>query len=77
MKANLLTVPEAAARMAVSEKTTWRMVYGGKLGVVRIGRCVRVTDTSVESVIEGGTTPPKFPDIPESTSDSESWDEQA
>ena len=57
MKKELLTIPQAAGRMAVSEKTTWRMVYAGKLEVVRIGRCVRITGKSVDDVIDGGTTP--------------------
>lgn len=57
MKKELLTIPQAAGRMTISEKTTWRMVYAGKLEVVRIGRCVRVTGKSVDDVIDDGTTP--------------------
>lgn len=58
----LLTVPEAAERMTISEKSTWRMVYARTLEVVRIGRSVRVTGTSVDEVIEKGTTPPVRPE---------------
>lgn len=58
MKKKLLTIPQAAERMTVSNKTAWRMLYAGKFEVVRIGRCVRVTDTSVEDLIDEGTTPP-------------------
>ena len=57
MKKELLTVHQAAGRMTVSEKTTWRMVYARKLEVVRIGRCVRITGKSVDDVIDDGTTP--------------------
>jgi excisionase family DNA binding protein len=57
MKKELLTVPRAAGRMTVSVKTTWRMVYAGKLEVVRIGRCVHITGESVDDVIEDSTTP--------------------
>ena len=57
MNKELLTIPQAAGRMTVSEKTTWRMVYAGKLEVIRIGRCVRVTGKSVDDVIDNGTTP--------------------
>lgn len=66
MKKELLTIPQAAGRMTVSEKTTWRMVYAGKLEVVRIGRCVRITGKSVDDVIDGGTTPrnPEEDDAP-------------
>jgi excisionase family DNA binding protein len=57
----LLTVPQAARRMTISEKSTWRMVYAQKLEVVRIGRSVRVTEDSVDGVIDMGTTPPHSP----------------
>jgi excisionase family DNA binding protein len=57
-KKTLLTVPQAAQRLTISDKSTWRMVYAGKFEVVRIGRCVRVTLESVDDVIDGGTTPP-------------------
>ena len=54
----LLTVPQAAERMTISHKSTWRMVYARKLEVVRIGHSVRVTEESVDHIIEDGTTPP-------------------
>ena len=53
----LLTVPEAAARMSISVKTVWKMVYGGKVDVVRIGSSVRIPDDSVDKIIDDGTTP--------------------
>lgn len=53
----LLTVPEAAIRMHVSDKTTWKMVYARKLAVVRLGRSVRIIEDSIEKLIEDGTTP--------------------
>lgn len=65
MKKELLTVPQAADRLTVSVKTTWRMVYAGKLEVVRIGRSVRVTGESVDDVIEEGTTPPTISSVDE------------
>lgn len=58
----LLTVPQAAQRMTISDKSTWRMVYARKLEVVRIGRSVRVTEESVDDIIDGGTTPPTHED---------------
>jgi excisionase family DNA binding protein len=54
----LLTVPQAAQRMTISNKSTWRMVYAKKLEVVRIGRSVRVTAESVDDIIDHGTSPP-------------------
>jgi excisionase family DNA binding protein len=53
----LLTVPEAAVRMNISQKTTWKMVYGRKVAVVRIGRSVRIKEDSIDKVIDDGTTP--------------------
>jgi len=58
----LLIVPQAAKRMTISEKSTWRMVYSGRVAVVRIGRSVRVTEESVEGIIDEGTTPPTHND---------------
>lgn len=55
----LLKVPEAAARMSISVKTAWKMVYGGKVDVVRIGRSVRIPEDSIDELIEDGTTPAK------------------
>ncbi len=53
----LLTVPEAAVRMHVSTKTTWKMVYARKVAVVRIGRSVRIPEDSIDKLIDDGTTP--------------------
>jgi excisionase family DNA binding protein len=53
----LLKVPEAASRMRVSEKTAWKMVYGHKVDVVRIGRSVRIPEDAIDKVIDDGTTP--------------------
>jgi excisionase family DNA binding protein len=53
----LCTVPQAARRLTISDKSAWRMVYSGRFEVVRIGRCVRVTEESVEDVVDEGTTP--------------------
>ena len=53
----LLKVPEAAVRMSVSEKTAWKMVYGHKVDVVRIGRSVRIPEDSINKLIDNGTTP--------------------
>ena len=53
----LLKVPEAAARMRISVKTAWKMVYGHKVDVVRIGRSVRIPEDSIDKLIDDGTTP--------------------
>lgn len=58
----LLTVPQAALRMSISEKTTWKMVYGRKVAVVRIGRSVRIKEDSIDKLIDDGTTPANHDD---------------
>jgi excisionase family DNA binding protein len=55
--ARLLKVPEAASRLNVSEKTTWKMVYARRVDVVRIGRSVRIPEEAIEKLIDTGTTP--------------------
>lgn len=54
---HLLKVPEAALRLNISERTTWKMVYGRRIDVVRIGRSVRIPEDSVAKLIDDGTTP--------------------
>jgi hypothetical protein len=58
----LLKVPEVSIRMNVSIKTTWKMVYARKFDVVHIGRSVRITEESVEKMIDDGTIPAKDDD---------------
>jgi excisionase family DNA binding protein len=53
----LLKIPEAALRLNISEKTTWKMVYARKVDVVRIGRSVRIPENSIEKLIDDGTIP--------------------
>lgn len=52
--ARLLRVPEAAAALAVSNRSVWRLIALGKLDVVRLGRSVRITADSVDSLIAAG-----------------------
>jgi excisionase family DNA binding protein len=53
----LLKVPEAALRLNISEKTTWKMVYARRVDVVRIGRSVRIPENAIEKLIDDGTIP--------------------
>ena len=52
----LLTVPEAAATLNVSVRTCWRLIATGELERVSVGRCVRVTLSSLDELIERGGT---------------------
>ena len=53
----LLKVPEAALRLNISEKTTWKMVYARRVDVVRIGRSGRIPENAIEKLIDDGTIP--------------------
>jgi excisionase family DNA binding protein len=55
--ARLLKIPEAALRLNISVKTTWKMVYGRKVDVVHIGRAVRIPEDSIDKLIDDGTIP--------------------
>ena len=50
----LLTVPEAARRLSVSERLIWRAITEGVLEVVRLGRATRVRVEEVERVSREG-----------------------
>jgi excisionase family DNA binding protein len=48
----LLTPPEAAEALAVSERTLWAMTYPrGPIPVVRLGRAVRYCKNSLEEFV--------------------------
>jgi excisionase family DNA binding protein len=59
MQQRLLTVPQAADEMGLSARTVWAWIYARKLGVVRLGRAVRIPRTAIETLIEAGTIPAK------------------
>jgi excisionase family DNA binding protein len=47
-----LTVAEVADVMRVSKMTVYRMVHGGELPAVRVGRSFRVPEKSVHDYLE-------------------------
>ncbi|SOD70670.1 excisionase family DNA binding protein [Jatrophihabitans sp. GAS493] len=47
-----LTVAEVAAVMRVSKMTVYRMVHGGELPAVRVGRSFRVTEAAVHDYLQ-------------------------
>lgn len=55
----LLTLKEAAERLAISQHTIRAWVAQRKIEVVRIGRCVRIREEVVNSIISKGTVPAK------------------
>lgn len=52
------TVRECAASLRVSERTIRRAIVSGQLGVVRIGRCVRVRRESLMEFLSMRGEPP-------------------
>lgn len=53
----LLKVPEVAELLALSEKTVWAWIGGRRIGVIRLGRAVRVPVSEIDRLVEEGTTP--------------------
>ena len=53
----LLKVPEAADALALSPKTIWQWIGERRIGVVRLGRAVRIPQSEIERLLEKGSTP--------------------
>jgi excisionase family DNA binding protein len=50
-EAHFLTIAEVAAKMRVSKMTVYRLVHGGELPAVRVGRSFRVTEDDVNEYL--------------------------
>ena len=53
---SFLTVAEVAAIMRVSKMTVYRLVHGGELTAVRVGRSFRVPERAVRDYLAGART---------------------
>ncbi|WP_440347928.1 helix-turn-helix domain-containing protein [Modestobacter versicolor] len=53
---SFLTVMEVADIMRVSKMTVYRLVHGGELAAVRVGRSFRVPETAVRQYLAGART---------------------
>ena len=51
VRAQFLTVAEVAALMRVSKMTVYRLVHGGDLPAVRVGRSFRVPERAVQDYL--------------------------
>ena len=65
-EAKFLTVAEVAAMMRVSKMTVYRLVHGGDLPAVRVGRSFRVREDDANEYIKNsfynaGCPPPAAP----------------
>lgn len=59
MSEKLNTVKQSANQLGLSDRTLWAWIYERKLEVVRLGRAVRIKQSSIDLLIEQGTTPAK------------------
>ncbi len=50
-EARFLTIAEVATKMRVSKMTVYRLVHGGDLPAVRVGRSFRVTEHDVNEYL--------------------------
>jgi excisionase family DNA binding protein len=50
-EARFLTIAEVATKMRVSKMTVYRLVHGGELPAVRVGRSFRVTEDDVNEYL--------------------------
>jgi excisionase family DNA binding protein len=53
---SFLTVAEVAAIMRVSKMTVYRLVHGGEMAAVRVGRSFRVPEPAVREYLSGART---------------------
>lgn len=56
-KSGLMSLPEAAAELGVTVNTLRAWVYRRKIGYVKVGRSVRVSEATIKSIIDRGTIP--------------------
>ena len=53
----LNSLPHAAARLGVSVKCLRSWIYRRAIPYVKVGRAVRISDETIEAIIERGTVP--------------------
>ena len=53
----LLTVPQAAERLGVRPSTVRFWIWQRRIAFVRVGRCIRIGDETIDALIARGTVP--------------------
>lgn len=53
----LRSLPEAAECLGLSVKTLRMWVWRRSIDYVRVGRCIRISDETLDKIIERGTVP--------------------
>ena len=51
----LLTLRQASHRLGISLRTLEDWIYDRKIDVVKLGRCVRIKETTIEEIIGANT----------------------
>lgn len=59
METQLRTVEQAAAELTISPLTLRSWIHRGRIGVTRIGRCVRVPEHEIRRIVDRGFVPAK------------------
>lgn len=54
-------VPEAAGALGISVKSLWNKIGQGDISVYRIGRSVRITESTLRQILEDGFQPARRP----------------
>jgi len=53
-----LTVFEVATQMRVSKMSVYRLVHGGELDAIRVGRSFRIPEQALASYLQGAAVTP-------------------
>jgi excisionase family DNA binding protein len=56
-KTRLVTLPEAADRLGVKVNTIRAWIYRRSVPYTKVGRAVRISDETIDKLIEQGTVP--------------------
>ena len=57
MESRLMSLPQAAEELGVTVNTLRAWVYRRKIGYVKVGRSVRVSEATIQKIIDRGTIP--------------------
>jgi excisionase family DNA binding protein len=57
MESRLMSLPQAAEELGITVNTLRAWVYRRKIGYVKIGRSVRVSESTIQRIIDRGTMP--------------------
>lgn len=52
----MLKVPEAGQVLGLSTPAVWKLIYSGKLPIVKIGRSVRLRNEDIQAFINANVT---------------------